>query len=473
MEIYTTMPSPINLLQLQELIHASAYYFNAQNSPTVRVLGIATDTRQLSHPTAGEMVGEMVGEIKGGEVFLALRGENFDGHEFAAQAIAQGAIAVVTDHLLPLEIPQLVVTDTLTAYQQIAQGWRQQFSIPVVGITGSFGKTTTKELIAALLSHHGRVLKTQLNYNNEIGVPKTLLELEASHDFAVIEMGMRGAGEIARLTQITQPTVGLITLAGSAHVGRLGSLEAIAAAKCELLETMPDNGVAILNYESQRLLDRSQVVWAGKTITYGLTGGDLVGELVGEDTLVARGKSLPLPLPGRHNAVNFLGAIAVAEALSLDWSFLTQGLKVDIPAGRAQRYQLPQDILLLDETYNAGLESMTAALHLLAGTAGQRRIAVLGTMKELGAQSLDFHYQVGKITKELNLDGVFVLVDDGEAEAIAQGAAPLKAECFYSLGELTHRLQEFVQPGDRVLFKASRSVKLDRVVDEFRQGRGD
>jgi UDP-N-acetylmuramoyl-tripeptide--D-alanyl-D-alanine ligase len=467
------MPCPINLLQLQELIHASAYYLNNHNSSTALVLGIATDTRQLTCPTARETTGEVVQEIKGGEVFLALRGENFDGHEFASQAIAQGAISVITDHLLPLEIPQLVVANTLIAYQQIAQGWRQKFSIPVVGITGSFGKTTTKELVAALLSHHGRVLKTRLNYNNEIGVPKTLLELDASHDFAVIEMGMRGAGEIAHLTQLAQPTVGLITLAGSAHVGRLGSLEAIAAAKCELLETMPSTGMAILNHESQRLLDRSQVVWAGKTITYGLTGGDLVGELTGEDTLLVRGKALPLPLPGRHNAVNFLGAIAVAEALGLDWSFLTQGLEVKVPAGRAQRYQLPQDILLLDETYNAGLESMTAALHLLAGTAGQRRIAVLGTMKELGAQSLDFHYQVGKITKELNLDGVFVLVDDGEAEAIAEGADPLKAECFSNPGELTQRLQEFVQPGDTILFKASRSVKLDRVVDQFRQSWND
>lgn len=445
------MQCQINLSQLSKLLEAQPYYLHPE-ALLILSTGITTDTRRVFP----------------GEVFVALRGANFDGHGFGEQALGKGAIAVIVDHLLPVKIPQLVVADTLVAYQKIAQWWRQQFNLPVIGVTGSFGKTTTKELIAAILSYHGRVLKTQLNYNNEIGVPKTLLELESDHKFAVIEMGMRAAGEIALLTKIAQPTVGLITIAGSAHVGRLGSLEAIAGAKCELLETMPPSGTAIINYDSQRLIDRTSQVWSGNTITYGLTGGSLQGEVV-EDKLLVRGKSLPLPLPGRHNAVNFLGAIAVAESLGLDWSFLTQGLIVDIPSGRAQRYQLPEDILFLDETYNAGLESMTAALQLLANTPGQRRIAVLGTMKELGAQSPEFHLQVGRITRELNLDGVFILVDDGEAEAIAQGAVPLKAECLSTHAELTQRLQNFIQPGDTLLFKASRSVKLDIVVDQLRE----
>ncbi len=450
------MQCQINLAQLRELLNAQPYYLSPENSSTLSAIastGITTDTRKIFP----------------GEIFVALRGANFDGHGFGEQAVSQGAILVIVDHLLPAKIPQLVVPDTLVAYQKIAQWWRQQFNIPVIGVTGSFGKTTTKELIAAILSHHGRVLKTQFNYNNEIGVPKTLLELEPEHKFAVIEMGMRGAGEIALLTKIAQPTVGLITIAGSAHVGRLGSLEAIAAAKCELLEFMPPSGTAILNYDSSRLNECAPQIWSGKTITYGLTGGDFQGELVGENTLLVRGKSLPLPLPGRHNAVNFLGSIAVADSLGLDWSFLSQGLAVQLPAGRAQRYQLANDILFLDETYNAGLESMAAALQLLASTPGQRRIAVLGTMKELGEKSLEFHLQVGQMTKELHLDGVFVLVDDGEAEAIAQGAAPLKAECFSTHIDLTQRLQNLIQPGDTLLFKASRSVKLDLVVDQLRE----
>jgi len=452
LHIYKIMSRQIHLLDLLALLPAQPYYLDSDYSVSI-VTGITTDTRR----------------VQAGEIFIALQGENFDGHGFAGQAIEQGAQVVVTNRLLPDKIPQLVVPDTLAAYQQIAQWWRQQFQIPVIGVTGSFGKTTTKELIAALLSHHGKVLKTQLNYNNEIGVPKTLLELNSDHQFAVVEMAMRGLGEIALLTQITQPTIGLITIAGSAHIGRLGSLEAIAQAKCELLEKMPRDGVVILNHDSQRLLDRAAVVWSGKTITYGLEGGDLQGELEG-DRVIVRGKSLPLPLPGRHNAVNFLGAIAVAETLGLDWDFLTQGLPVQLPAGRAQRYQLPQDILLLDETYNAGLESMIAALQLLAGTPGKRRIAVLGTMKELGEQSLEFHHRVGEVVRELALDQLFILVDaEGEAEAIAQGAAPLKALGFTTHAELTAALQSFLQPGDTVLFKASRSVKLDLVVDRVRE----
>ncbi|NJL89291.1 MAG: UDP-N-acetylmuramoyl-tripeptide--D-alanyl-D-alanine ligase [Coleofasciculaceae cyanobacterium SM2_1_6] len=448
------MPRQIHLLDLLTLLSAQPYYLDSDSSVSV-ITGITTDTRR----------------VQTGEVFIALQGANFDGHGFAGQAIEAGAQVVITNRRLPEKIPQLVVPDTLVAYQRIAQWWRQQFQIPVIGVTGSFGKTTTKELIAALLSHHGKVLKTQLNYNNEIGVPKTLLELNADHQFAVVEMAMRGLGEIALLTQITQPTIGLITIAGSAHVGRLGSLEAIAQAKCELLEEMPGDGVAILNHDSQRLLDRAAAVWSGNTITYGLEGGDLQGKLQ-EDQLIVRGKSLPLPLPGRHNAVNFLGAIAVAETLGLDWDFLTHGLPVQLPSGRAQRYQLSQDILLLDETYNAGLESMIAALHLLAGTPGKRHVAVLGTMKELGEKSQEFHHRVGEVVRELALDQLFVLVDaEGEAEAIAQGADPLKALCFNNHADLTTTLQSFLQPGDTVLLKASRSVKLDLVVDRIKEER--
>jgi UDP-N-acetylmuramoyl-tripeptide--D-alanyl-D-alanine ligase len=423
--------------------------------------GIATDTRTL----------------EGGEVFLALRGDNFDGHQFVAKARDLGAIAAIVDRDWQEELPHfplLRVDDTLKAYQSIAAWWRDQFSIPIVAVTGSVGKTTVKELIAAVLSTRGNVLKTQYNYNNEIGVPKTLLELSSSHNYAVIEMGMRGMGEIALLSQIARPSIAVITNVGTAHIGRLGSSEAIAQAKCELLAEMPAESIAILNHDHQRLMASAAKVWQGKTLTYGLEGGDLCGELLNNDTILLDGMELPLPLPGRHNAVNYLAALAVGKVLGIDWEVLKQGLSVQLPEGRARRYDLPQDIVILDETYNAGLESMLAGLRLLADTPGKRRIAVLGTMKELGDRAIEFHRQVGRAARDLHLDALFVFADFEEAAAMAAGAAGLPFVQVEDIArensreDLARHLVEFVTPGDRILFKASHSVELNRVVQKFR-----
>jgi UDP-N-acetylmuramoyl-tripeptide--D-alanyl-D-alanine ligase len=447
------MPCHLSVTQLVDVIAAIPLNLSDE-AACAHCTGITTDTRNLQP----------------GHLFLALRGENFDGHDFARVAIEKGAIAVITEHSQEAQlngVPQLQVENTLQAYQQIARWWRDQFNIPVIAVTGSVGKTTTKELIAAVLSTQGNVLKTQANYNNEIGVPKTLLELGPEHDYAVIEMAMRGSGQIAELAQIAHPTVGVITNVGTAHIGLLGSEEAIAKAKCELLAEMSDTGVAVLNHDNQRLMNTAATVWQGQTLTYGLEGGDLQGRLLDSETLELEGMQFPLPLAGRHNALNYLAALAVAQLLKVDWVPLTQGLEVELPSGRSRRYELPNDIVILDETYNAGLESMLAALHLLAQTPGKRHIAVLGTMKELGERSPEFHQQVGKTAQELNLDALLVLVDDLEAESIATGAAPLSAECFSSHNAVVQRLLELVQPGDRLLFKASRSVGLDRIVNQF------
>jgi UDP-N-acetylmuramoyl-tripeptide--D-alanyl-D-alanine ligase len=283
-------------------------------------------------------------------------------------------------------------------------------------------------------------------------------------------MGMRGMGEIALLSQITRPDIAVITNVGTAHIGRLGSEQAIAAAKCELLHEMPATSIAVLNHDNLRLMETAAKVWQGKTITYGLEGGDLQGKLLDATTLRVGNVTVPLPLPGRHNALNYLAALAVARVLQIDWSLLMQGLSIELPQGRARRYDLPNDIVLLDETYNAGLESMTAALQLLADTPAKRRIAVLGTMKELGDRSPDFHRQVGEMVKQLNLDGLLILADAAESQALAEGAWPLIAEQFATHEEVVQRLQKLAQPGDRILFKASRAVGLDQVVDRMRAG---
>ncbi len=407
--------------------------------------------------------------IKPGEVFVALRGENFDGHEFVATAIAKGALAAIVDCAYENPgLPTLQVKNTLQAYQQIGRWWRDRFQIPVVGVTGSVGKTTTKEIIAAVLATKGRVHKTYGNYNNEIGVPKTLLELSAEHDYAVIEMAMRGRGQIAELTQITQPTIGLITNVGTAHIELLGSEEAIAEAKCELLAEMPKGSIAILNHDNPLLMSVAAKVWQGEVLTYGLSGGDIEGRLVDHETIEVAGIRLPLPLPGRHNAVNFLAALAVARVVGIDWSSLQAGVTVNMPTGRSQRFVLSNDVVILDETYNAAPEAMLAALQLLADTPGKRKIAVLGAMKELGERSQQLHQRVGETARRLQLDGLLVLVDGKDAEAIAKSAEGIPSECFATHAELVTRLKTFVQAGDRLLFKAAHSVGLDRVVNQFR-----
>lgn len=446
------MPFRATLTQLTQVLAALPLNLSEAAS-TSTCNGITTDTRSL----------------KPGEVFVALRGDKFDGHEFVAMAIEQGAIAAIVDlQYQDCGLPALQVQDTLVAYQQIASWWRQQFDIPVVGVTGSVGKTTTKELIAAVLGTQGNVLKTHANYNNEIGVPKTLLELEPEHDYAVIEMAMRAKGEIALLTQIARPTVGVITNVGTAHIERLGSEEAIAEAKCELLAQMPASSVAILNHDNPLLMATAKQVWQEQTLTYGLAGGDLHGEVVDNQTLRVSGIELPLPLPGQHNASNFLAALAVAKALQIDWSLLASGLVVNMPSGRSQRYELPNDVVILDESYNAAPEAMLAALQLLAQTPGKRHIAVLGAMKELGERSLQLHSQVGEMAKQLNLDALLILVDGEDAEAIAKSATEIHSECFATHAQLVERLKEIVKAGDRILFKAAHSVGLDRVVNQFR-----
>lgn len=413
------------------------------------VTGVSTDTRQLQP----------------GDVFVALKGHNFDGHQFVTQALADGAVvAVVSDSVAAMD-RCLRVPDTLVAYQRLGQWWRQQLGTPLVAITGSVGKTTTKELVAAALATHGPVLKTQANYNNEIGVPKTLLQLTPDHAFGVVEMGMRGPGEIALLADIAQPDVAVITNVGTAHIGRLGSEQAIAAAKCELLAQLSPTGVAVLNHDNERLMATATGVWSGQQITYGLTGGDVQGTVTADNTLVVADTALPLPLPGQHNALNYLAAIAVMQALNLDWRVLAAGVNLNMPQGRGRRIQLPGDIVILDETYNAGVESMQAALHLLAHTPGQRRIAVLGTMKELGDHAIALHHRVGETVQQLGIDHLLILADPPEAEAFAAGAASVPSEQWTEAAGLIQRLRGLMKPGDRLLFKASRAIAMDQVVE--------
>jgi UDP-N-acetylmuramoyl-tripeptide--D-alanyl-D-alanine ligase len=444
------MPLYFSLAELDTILKDNLLQITDPD-PALSILGITTDTRI----------------VKPQELFIALVGEKFDGHNFVEEAVARGAIAVIVQRQLEsLAVPQFIVRDTLEAYQRIAQWWRDRFEIPVIGVTGSVGKTSTKELIAAVLGTQGKVLKTEGNFNNEIGVPKTLLQITEEHSYAVIEMAMRGLGEIALLTDIVRPTIGVITNVGTAHIGRLGSREAIAQAKCELLARMPATSTAILNYDNPLLIETANQVWQGKTITYGLTGGDVQGEINGDKITVA-GQDLPLPLPGVHNGSNYLAAIAIVQCLGIDLAPLIAGLQVQLPQGRSRRYDLADDVVVLDETYNAGLESMLAAVQMLKETPGTRHIAVLGTMKELGEHSPQLHRQVGAKAQELNLDLLMVLADEAATKEMIKGAVGIETECFSDRAALTSKLKQLIRPGDRILCKASNSVGLNKVVEEL------
>ncbi len=422
-------------------------------SHSISFQGVSTDTRTL----------------QAGSLFVALKGERFDGHAFIPQALEQGASLVISE--IPVPAPHLLVKDTLQAYQTLGRWWRQQFNVPVVGITGSVGKTTTKELLAAALGLYGTVLKSQANHNNDIGVAQTVLQLDASHDFVVLEMAMRGSGEIARLAHTALPTHALITNVGTAHIGRLGSREAIAAAKCELLSA-PGLEWAILNGEDDRLVTTAHQVWAGSTLTYGLTGGEFRGRWDPDSQSVQVGaRQIPIPLAGRHHALNWMSVLATLHSLKLDLSRLHSDLDLgETLQGRNRQYYLPHNVELLDETYNAAPEAMTAALTALCHRSPgpiSRNWAILGPMRELGSFADQLYAEVGTVAARLPLFQVLLLDPERHMQALADHLHPDQVRWFQDGTSLVTYLLHQVKPGDRLLFKAARAIALETVMQAF------
>ena len=445
--------------------------------PSTGDLSLCTDSRRL----------------QSGQVFIPLIGESFDGHRFVPQAMAAGAAAVLcnrssltTDgplqrHALEQEATQQgcllwIVEDTLDAYQQLARLARTRLAAAVVAVTGSAGKTTTRELIRAALTPLGPVWASSGNENNDIGVPLTLLGASPEHRAVVVEMGMRGLGEIERLSRCTAPDVAVITNIGTAHIGRLGSREAIATAKCEITTELRRDGVVVIP-AGDPLLDAALArVWSGRVWRVALVGDalapgsaapDLVAECHDQDGAacalqLSDGTRLSLPLPGRHNARNLLLAVAVARELGVPSAALS-GLEVSVPGGRSRRLQLGS-LTVLDETYNASPEAVLAALDLLAAQPG-RRFAVLGTMLELGEQSLELHRRVAARAANLGLDGLVIVNNDAEGVAMAQAASSLPRITVAATPEqAAEPLAQWLQPGDVLLLKASRGVALERLI---------
>ncbi|MEI6360402.1 MAG: UDP-N-acetylmuramoyl-tripeptide--D-alanyl-D-alanine ligase, partial [Synechococcus sp. ELA619] len=432
-------------------------------------------------------------QIRPGSLFVPLVGERFDGHGFLAEAARLGAQAALVQRdraeLVPAGLACWLVDDTLAAYQELALLWRRQLAAPVLAVTGSAGKTTTRELLRAVLATTGPVWASQGNENNDIGVPLTLFQATAEHRAVVVEMGMRGLGEIERLSRCCEPDLAVITNLGTAHIGRLGSREAIGQAKCEITAALKPEGLVVIP-AGDPLLDSSlAAVWGGRVLRVALAGegfeaqADWVGQLdSSRQTLTVGEAVIPLPLPGAHNARNLLLALAAAASLGMPLD-PHQALELALPGGRSRRLRLGA-IELLDETYNASPEATLAALALLAGSApgtaapgtpgqavdrGQplagRKFAVLGTMLELGEQSLGLHRQVAERALALGLDGLVIVDGGAEGQVMAAAAQGLpRLALVASPEEAAQELVAWLEPGDQVLLKASRGVALERAI---------
>ena len=415
--------------------------------------------------------------LQPGDLFIPLRGERFDGHDFLDAAVSVGVAGALIARdwagYVPEQLATVVVDDTLSAYQQIALAWRRQLHCPVVAVTGSAGKTTTRELIKACLSPLGAIESSVGNENNDIGVPRTMLRSNSSHAGLVLEMGMRGLGEIHRLSVCAEPDVAVITNIGTAHIGRLGSRAAIAQAKCEITDRLKPSGLLVIPAGDPLLEAEVSRVWNGRVqrvalsddpLEPGTPAPDWVAQLQGQSIeLASQGLKLTNPLEGRHNARNFLLALAAAQELGVTAEQL-RDLSVSLPGGRSRRLSI-NGINILDETYNASPEAMLASLELLQQQPGGRRYAVVGTMLELGEQSLSLHRQVGEKAAALELDGLVVVAEEPEASAVMQGAAGLsKLVCVASPEAAAEPLKQWLRPGDHVLLKASRGIALERLI---------
>ena len=409
-------------------------------------------------------------DVRAGDLFVALRGERFDGHDFVAGAAREGAVGVVVERDLDSgSASRLRVGDALVALQVAAQAWRQRHAIPVVAVTGSNGKTTTKQLLASVFAARGDVLATRGNLNNHIGLPLTLLELREAHRTAVIEMGANHAGEIARLTELTQPDVGVITQAGDAHLEGFGSREGVARAKGELFAGLRDGGIAVINADDAyadlwRGLARGQQLSFGIEVPADVSARRIESIDVGSAfrlSIPGGDAQVNLPLPGRHNVMNALAAAACGAALGLDAEVIAEGLgRVESAQGRVVWKTTLQGARLIDDSYNANPTSLKAGLDLLAQQKGARW-AVLGGMAELGSSSPSLHEQCGRHARDLGIERLFVLGPAGEHYARGFGRATERYDEADALGRVLARDLD----GDvTVLVKGSRSARMERIV---------
>ena len=452
-------------LNLQDIARALGA---AADPPPLAVDGWSVDTR-TQNP---------------GDVYFALRGPHHDGHDFLAAAIEKGAAAVVVERtdgdvraslgctrrsLMPPA--QLVVPDTERALQDLGAWARKTWGGAVIAVTGSAGKTTTKDAIAHLLGTEMPTGKTNGNFNNHVGVPLSLLRLPDGCRAAAIEMGMNHAGEIRRLAEIAKPSIGVVTNVGYAHAEFFESIDGIAAAKRELIEGLPPDGVAVLNADDARV-SRFREVHPGRTVTYGFCeGADVRGENVEFTAAGSRFRCLGVEfesvLPGRHAVMNLLAAIAVAQVFEISPERLRPAVaSFTVGSMRGERTE-HEGIVIWNDCYNSNPEAAQSMLDVLRETPAVRRIAVLGEMLELGLAGEELHRQVGRYAARRGVD--LLIGVRGAARAMVEAAAQagVEAEFFADPAEAGQRVREVARPGDAVLFKGSRGVKVEKALERF------
>lgn len=434
----------------------------------------ALNAKLIGADTRFDSVGSDSRNIEAGQLFVALKGANFDGNTFAAEAINKGAAAVLVTDAATDARPALVVDDTRLALGELAKYWRSKFSAPVIAITGSNGKTTTKEMLTAILSaatgDAKKVHATYGNLNNDIGLPLTLLKIKPGHQYVVAEMGMNHLGEIDYLTHIAKPDVALIINAGTAHIGELGSRENIAKAKGEIFAGLQDGGVAVINADNefagywQTLNAKRKVVTFGLshpadvTATYQEQAGISLMDLTTPDGAV----SFKLKVQGVHNISNALAASATAFALGISNADIAKGLEnFGGVYGRLERKAAMHDAVLIDDTYNANPDSMKAAIDVLAKLAGEK-ILVLGDMGELGADAKKMHVEIGAYAKAAGLNRLYCL---GELSAEMAGGFGAGAKHFDSPEAIAREVLPQLNSNSTVLVKGSRFMRMERVVD--------
>lgn len=448
-------------MNLRSLEQVAAAVSGELIGPDAPFTGVSIDSRSLAEDN----------------LFVALQGPRFDGHAFVEAARLAGAAGAVVSRAVDVPMPQILVADTRLALQRLAAQWRSGFTGPVVGLTGSNGKTTVKEMLRAILAERGPVLATRGNLNNELGVPLTLLRLERRHRAAVIEMGANHAGEIARLTELVQPTVGLLTNAGPAHLEGFGSIQGVAHAKGELFLGLPPGATAVVNAD-----DRYAGLWLGfcgqrPVIRFGLVAE---AEFTAHDIRQAGTARAPclefrlrcplgeaqvvLPMAGSHNVLNALGAAAAAVAAGAGLADIAAGLaRAHNPAGRLRPLAARGGAALFDDSYNANPGSVRAAIEFLATLPG-RRWLVLGDMGELGDEAERLHAELGATARDAGLEGLLCI---GPLAAAAAEAFGRGARVAGDIDTAFALLEPELAADLSVLVKASRAAGLDRLVQRL------